>query len=186
MALREDTTANLLGALGVAVFDHIRDSVDAAGGHGGQGGAALTTIGMLPGLSVGHLAGVLGLTHPGTVRLVERLVAEDLVEKTPSAEDGRALALKLTPLGRQRRRDILSQRNRRLQAMLETLTASERRQFDGLLRRILGDLPVPTRQQAYQVCRYCDAGPCFRNDCPVDEACPEAAADGLAAMTARR
>jgi MarR family transcriptional repressor of emrRAB len=186
MALREDTTANLLGALGVAVSDHIRDSVDAVGDHGGQTGAALTTIGMLPGLSVGTLAGVLGLTHPGTVRLVERLVAEDLVEKAPSEDDGRTLALKLTAPGRQRRRDILAQRNRRLQAMLDVLTGAERRQFDGLLRKILGHLPVPNRQMAYTVCRYCDAGACFRNDCPVDEACPEAAAAGLAAMTARR
>ncbi len=172
MALREDTTVNLLGALGVAVTDRIRESVDAAGEHGGQAGAALTTIGILPGLSIGKLAEVLGLTHPGTVRLVERLVADDLVEKTPSAEDGRTMALKLTPLGRQRRRDILNQRQRRLQSMLEALSGAERRQFDGLLRKILGHLPL-SRRQAHAVCRYCDAGPCFRSGCPVDESCPE-------------
>jgi MarR family transcriptional repressor of emrRAB len=172
MALREDTTVNLLGALGVAVTDRIRDGVDAAGEHGGQAGAALTTIGILPGLSIGRLADVLGLTHPGTVRLVERLVTEDLVEKTPSAEDGRTMALKLTPLGRQRRRDILNQRQRRLQTLLESLSATERKQFDGLLRKILGHMPV-SRREAHAVCRYCDAGPCFRNGCPVDGACGE-------------
>jgi DNA-binding MarR family transcriptional regulator len=186
MAPREDTTVNLLGALGVAVTDHIRAGVEAVGEHGGQTGAAITAIGILPGLSVGELAGILGLTHPGTVRLVERLVAEDLVEKAPAAGDARALALKLTPAGKQRRREILGQRAKRLQAMLEALTVAERRQFDGLLRKILGHLPV-TRQQAWTVCRYCDAGPCFRNDCPVDEACPEPMADGgLAALPARR
>ena len=139
---------------------------------GGQAGAALTTIGILPGLSIGKLAEVLGLTHPGTVRLVERLVADDLVEKTPSAEDGRTMALKLTSLGRQRRRDILTQRQRRLQALLEGLSATERKQFDGLLRKILGHMPV-SRREAHAVCRYCDAGPCFRSGCPVAESCPE-------------
>lgn len=180
MAIREDTTVNLLGALGVAVADRIRDGVDAAGEHGGQAGAALTTIGILPGLSIGRLAEVLGLTHPGTVRLVERLAAGDLVEKTPSAEDGRTMALKLTPLGRQRRRDILAQRQRRLQALLEVLNVAERKQFDGLLRKILGHLPL-SRREAHAVCRYCDAGPCFRNGCPVDEGCPEPQSSDLRA-----
>lgn len=173
MALREDTTANLLGALGVAVTDRIRAGIDAVGEHGGQTGAAITAIGILPGLSVGELAGILGLTHPGTVRLVDRLVAEDLVEKTPAADDARALALKLTPLGKQRRRDILAQRGRRLQELLEVLNGAERRQFDLLLRKILRGLDV-SRREAYGVCRYCDAGPCFRAGCPVDEGCVEA------------
>lgn len=185
MAQREDTTTNLLGALGVAVTDNIRAGIDTVGEHGGQSGAAITAIGILPGLSVGELAGILGLTHPGTVRLVDRLVADDLVEKTASADDARALALRLTPPGKQRRREILGQRSKRLQGMLDALSGAERKQFDALLRKILGNLPV-NRQQAYVVCRYCDAGPCFRNDCPVDNACQDAATDGLAAMTGRR
>lgn len=185
MALREDTTLNLLGALGIAVADHIRDGIDATGNHGGQSGAALTTIGILPGLSVGELADILGLTHAGTVRLVERLVAEDLVEKAAAADDGRALALKLTPAGKQRRRDILAQRAKRLQPLLESLNAGERRQFDGLLRKMLGSLGID-RRQAYAVCRYCDAGPCFRNGCPVDAACGEPSYAGIAAKQARR
>jgi len=185
MALREDTTVNLLGALGVAVTDHIRAGIDAVGEHGGQTGAAITTIGILPGLSVGELAGILSLTHPGTVRLVDRLVEDELVEKGPAEADARALALRLTPLGKQRRRDILGQRAKRLQAMLEVLSGTERRQFDALLRKILGDLPV-TRRGAYTVCRYCDAGPCFRNGCPVDEGCDEPQAGAVAAQVAVR
>jgi DNA-binding MarR family transcriptional regulator len=185
MAAREDITSNLLGALGVAVTDHIRAGIDAVGEHGGQSGAAITAIGILPGLSVGELASILALTHPGTVRLVDRLVAEDLVEKASAPNDARALALKLTPLGKQRRREILGQRGRRLQSMLDVLSATEHRQLDVLLRKILRGLAVD-RRQAYTVCRYCDAGPCFRNGCPVDEGCTEPNAHDVAAQPGRR
>lgn len=183
--MRDDTTVNLLGALGVAVADRIQEGAEQVAGHGGQAAAALVSIGMLPGLTIGDLAGVIGLTHPGTVRLVDRLVQEDLVWKAPAENDARALALKLTPLGKQRRRDILAQRAKHLQPLLEAFNPAERRQFDALLRKLLGSLTI-TRRQAYTICRYCDAGPCFRNDCPVDMACPEAAADGVAAMLGRR
>lgn len=182
--MRDDTTINILGALGIAVADRVQDSAEEIAGSGGQSAAALVSIGMLPGLSVGDLAGVLGLTHPGTVRLVDRLVQEDLVEKAAAENDARALALKLTPLGKQRRRDILAQRARKLQPMLDILSPSERKQFDALLRKLLGGLTV-TRRQAYTICRYCDAGPCFRNNCPVDMACGEAS-DGIAAAPPRR
>lgn len=182
--LREDTTVNLLGALGIAVVDRIQEGMEDAAGHGGQGAAALVAIGMLPGLSIGDLAGILGLTHPGAVRLVERLVQDDLVEKQPAENDARALALKLTPLGKQRRREILAQRAKRLQPLLEAFAPAERKQFDSLLRKLLSTLAA-TRREAYRVCRYCDAGPCFRNNCPVDMGCPEAGGD-IAALPGRR
>jgi MarR family transcriptional repressor of emrRAB len=182
--LREDTTVNLLGALGVAVMDRIHEGLEEVAGHGGQGAAALVTIGMLPGLSIGDLAGVLGLTHPGTVRLVDRLVQDDLVEKAPAEEDGRTLSLKLTPLGKQRRREILALRAKRLQPLLDVLAPNERKQFDNLLRKMLSNLTA-SRRKAYTVCRYCDAGACFRNNCPVDMGC-QGADDGIAVPMGRR
>lgn len=168
--LREDPTINLLGALALAVSDAMQEAAEDAAGHAGQGPAAIVSIGALPGLSVGELAGVLRLTHPGAVRLVERLVNDGLVEKGP-APDGRAVALKLTPPGKQRRRDILSQRARRLQPFLNRLSATERKQFDGLLRKLLNGL-ASERPSVYTLCRLCDAGPCMRNECPVERGLP--------------
>lgn len=168
--LREDPTINLLGALALAVIDAMEDAAEDAAGHAGQGPAAIVSIGVLPGLSVGELAAVLRLTHPGAVRLVERLVGDGLVEKG-SAPDGRAVALKLTPPGKQRRRDILTQRARRVQPFLNCLSAAERKQFDGLLRKLLKGIAADG-PAAYTLCRLCDAGPCMRNDCPVGRGKP--------------
>lgn len=168
--LRDDPTINLLGALALAVTDAVQETAEETAGHAGQGPAAIVSIGALPGLSIGELAEVLRLTHPGAVRLVERLVDDGLVEKGP-ARDGRAVALKLTPPGKQRRRDVLATRARRLQPFLNRLSATERKQFDGLLRKLLSGL-ITERPAVYTLCRLCDVGPCMRNDCPVERGLP--------------
>ena len=76
-----DRTANLLGAVGLAVADRIENTTREILSHAGATHAALVVIGHGTGPSNDQLRRVLGLSHPGTVRLVDRLVADGLVER---------------------------------------------------------------------------------------------------------
>ena len=71
-------TANLLGTLTIALGDRVTATTSVAAGHGAAAPAALTTLYHAPGLTIGALARVIGLSHAGTVRLVDRLVATAL------------------------------------------------------------------------------------------------------------
>src|ERR671915_2576338 len=90
--------ANLVGALALAVGDRIAEAADpAAGGWAAE--ALVTLAGTGAGGTIDALAKVVGLTHSGTVRLVDRLVRAGPVERRVGA-DPRAGALDLTPPGR--------------------------------------------------------------------------------------
>ena len=67
--------------------------------HGGETPAALIVIGYAAGLSNDMLRRIVGLSHPGAVRLVDKLVSDGLVERGPG-RDGRQVALQLTKRGR--------------------------------------------------------------------------------------
>ena len=76
-----ERTANLLGAVGLAVADRIEETARDIVNHAGETPAALVVIGYGFGPSNDQLRRVLGLSHPGSVRLVDRLVADNLVER---------------------------------------------------------------------------------------------------------
>ena len=61
--------------------------------------AAVIVIGHAPTMSIDQLSRILRLSHAGTVRLVDRLVERNLVEKRPSALDRRIMSLTLTTDG---------------------------------------------------------------------------------------
>ena len=84
-----DRTANLLGVVGLAVADRIEDVARDTLGRVGETPAALVVIGHGTGLSNDGLRSILGLSHPGTVRLIDRLVADGLVERS-EGKDRRA------------------------------------------------------------------------------------------------
>jgi DNA-binding MarR family transcriptional regulator len=50
-------------------------------------------------MSIDALRSGVGLSHPGAVRLVDRLAARGLVARRASADDGRRVALHLTRAG---------------------------------------------------------------------------------------
>jgi DNA-binding MarR family transcriptional regulator len=151
--------ANLLGALGLAVADRIAE----AAGPGGAGSAAEALValnGTGAGGTIDSLARVVGLTHSGTVRLVDRLARGGLVERRTGA-DGRSAALFLTPAGRRAARRVLARREAGVQSVLAPLTRAERTVFTRLAEKLLGELEAPKRR----VCRLCDAEAC--GECPV-------------------
>src|SRR5260221_11376655 len=85
-------TANLLGAIALGLADDILETAERHVAHGGCTPAALCVIGHEPGLSIDFLPRLLGMSHPGTGRLADRLEQDGLVHRTPNKE-GRTVAL---------------------------------------------------------------------------------------------
>ena len=82
--------ANVLGALALVLTDRITDAVQDAAAQAETGAVALSALRHVlpPEPSIDLLRQVLGLTHSGTVRLVDRLEAAGQVRRG-SGRDGR-------------------------------------------------------------------------------------------------
>ena len=99
--------------------DRMREATESAASHGAAGPAALTALDeFLGGRSMDDLRRVLGLTHSGAVRLVDRLAADGCVERRAGA-DGRSVALVLTAKGRRVARRVRAARAEALESVAE-------------------------------------------------------------------
>ena len=163
----DERTSNLLGALALSVMDAFNTVVAASAGSGGETPAALVTLGADPGVSINQLRQILNLSHPGTVRLIDRLEKEGLVERRSGA-DGRTLALFLTDAGSERRKAILSERRQQLQIAINSLTPNERQQLTALLEKMLAAMTT-NELQAFTICRLCEEEVCPGDRCPVEQ-----------------
>jgi len=158
-----DRTANLLGVVGLAIADRIEETARSVLSHVGETPAALVVIGYGLGPSNEQLRRVLGLSHPGAVRLVDRLVADGLVERH-RGRDNRAIALHLTEAGHALRQDVLKGRLAAIRPWLTSLTEAERETLTALLHKMLASLPT-TDEERCHLCRLCDNSVC--TDCPI-------------------
>lgn len=159
-----DSTTNLLGALTRALSDRIEAALRENLNRPGEAAAAVIFLGYTPGISVEILRQVLSLSHPGTVRLVDRLSEDDFVERRKS-EDGRAVALHLTPKGDKLRSKLLGSRNDTLENALKDLSEDERVTFGQLIAKVLVTLP-DTELDKHHICRQCSVTLCS-NNCPI-------------------
>jgi MarR family transcriptional repressor of emrRAB len=130
--------------------------------------AALHRVGRRPGEKVDFLARSLGRAHSTTVRLVDRLEAQGLVERRPGS-DGRSLALHLTAAGSRAVDAATAARAAVLDDVLAPLTPTERAHLERLLGKVLQGLPV-SRDDKRRICRLCDVDACRRPSCPVADA----------------
>src|SRR5215469_15690159 len=87
---------NVLGALAVAATDLLTEDAQ-AGGYYPAEHAAIILAGTVDGLSQEDLQRRLGLSQPGTTRLVDRLAVRGLLTRAPGP-DRRTNALRLTPV----------------------------------------------------------------------------------------
>lgn len=163
----EARTLNLLGALALSLVDALDAAVAENAGGGGGAPAALVTLGVEPGISINALRQILSLSHPGTVRLVDRLAAQGLVERRAGA-DGRTLALFLTAAGQERRTAILTERRQQLQTAISTLTAADRAQLTQLLEKMLAAMTT-SELRSFAICRLCEEEVCPAECCPVEQ-----------------
>ncbi|MBD3887628.1 MarR family transcriptional regulator [Phormidium tenue FACHB-886] len=158
---------NLLGALALGLSDRFHTAVETSTGYGGETPAAIVSLGTEPGISINMLRQILNLSHPGTVRLIDRLEKEGFVERRPGT-DGRTLALFLTEAGRQQRQVILEQRQQQLEVALNSLTAAEQQQLTTLVEKMLTAMTTG-EMLANALCRLCEVEVCPQDCCPVEQ-----------------
>lgn len=158
-----DRTANLLGVVGLAIADRIGETARDILNHAGETPAALVVIGYGFGPSNDQLRRVLGLSHPGSVRLVDRLVADGLVERRVG-RDKRAIALYLTERGAALREKLLNGRLAAIKPLLMSLTETEQGVLAALLHKMLSSMET-TDLERCTLCRLCDDRVC--TNCPI-------------------
>lgn len=158
-----DRTANLLGVVGLTIAERIETAARDILSHAGETPAAVVVIGYGLGPSNDQLRQILGLSHPGSVRLVDRLVADGLVERRPG-RDRRTLSLYLTEAGKTLREALLQGRLAAIRPLLLPLTGAEQEALAAILHKMLSSLPT-TDLQRCTLCRLCDNRVC--TDCPI-------------------
>jgi MarR family transcriptional regulator, negative regulator of the multidrug operon emrRAB len=154
---------NMLGAFVLSVGDRLRRETEEAIGHTGAGAAALIMIAEFRDRTIEFLRRAIGLSHPATVRVVDRLVEQGLVRRRP-AGPGPAVALRATAAGERQARGILEIRQRVLADSLPELSPAESDVLVAILERALGGL---SESPGTTHCRLCDVMRCPRSDCPV-------------------
>ncbi len=119
---------------------------------------------------------MVGLTHSGTVRLVERMVEDRLVTRGPG-RDARSVALVLTAKGRKAAERILAARLAAVAPALDALSARDRDLLVEAAEKMLAAVTrerLAARSRGEEVaggwmCRLCDSDACGRDrgTCPV-------------------
>jgi DNA-binding MarR family transcriptional regulator len=157
---------NVFGALALMISDDIIRATEKFAPEAGPAASALALLNHQPGLSIRTLSAGVGITHAGTVRLVDRLVADGLVERRDHSSDGRTKALHLTSAGEKASAAVLEARDKVIAKELAVLSPSEvvllAKLSERVLRARLSDL-----DHAYNVCRLCEYSAC--KNCPVEE-----------------
>ena len=156
-------------------------AVEAVAALGPSAPAALAALHeFLDGGSVTQLSSVLGLTHSGTVRLVDRLGVEGLVERA-GAQDGRAVSVVLTGSGRRMALRIRQARETTLDSALSALTPDQVNHLAVALDTMLTAVTLARVEERSAhghdrpppwLCRLCDFAACGRSEgnCPVNNA----------------
>jgi MarR family transcriptional regulator, negative regulator of the multidrug operon emrRAB len=161
---------NLIGALSLAVADSMTDATDAAADLTDAGPAALVVLHETgPGRSIDQLRQLVGLTHSGAVRLVDRLVSAGYVERG-AGPDLRTVGLRLTRRGTAAALRIRTARAEVISAALDGLAGSDRDSLEGLCDALVANLTrqrLAARAQGETppggaLCRLCDFTACGR------------------------
>src|SRR3954471_21645836 len=124
-----DRLTNLTGAWALAVTEATTAAVTDVADAGGELPAAVITIGAYRKQSLEALRRALGLSQPGTVKLVDRLVERGWVLRQPG-DSARSLSLTLTTDGERLLHDLLTARAAAIDELLAPLTARERERLE--------------------------------------------------------
>jgi DNA-binding MarR family transcriptional regulator len=166
-----DPEANLLGALALSISDRTSTAIAAAAGQSESAAAALSALHhFLDRPTLDQLRQVLGLTHSGAVRLIDRLSAAGLVTRGPGG-DGRSRSVVLTEEGRRAAGRVSAARAAALTDLLRTLSPAERKTLHALMGRVMAAV-VHDKDGGAWICRLCDLDACGRNvgRCPTANA----------------
>jgi len=153
---------NVLGALAVATTDLLTEDAQ-AGGYYPAEHAAIILAGTVDGLSQEDLQRRLGLSQPGTTRLVDRLAGRGLLTRAPGP-DRRTNALRLTPAGAREAERALARRHELLGPLIAGLDEAEQQAAADLIGRMLATL-VRAGRSPWRICRECDQAACAAGQC---------------------
>lgn len=158
---------NLFGAMSLALVDKMEKAFADETGLGPSAIAAIVQIGTEPGLAIETLRRMIALSHSATVRLVDQLVASDLVLRAGGVEgDKRVRSLQLTESGRALFDRSLAARRAVIGRAFKALKPEEAEQLGRLVEKLLPAL-VDLGDDQDVVCRVCDQGVCDQDRCPV-------------------
>jgi MarR family transcriptional repressor of emrRAB len=156
---------NLLVAWSLVVAEAVTEATERETGLGGAVPSALVTIAAYRDQTIEDLRGALRLSQPGTVRLVDRLVAAGWVQRRAGRRP-RTVALALTPAGRDVTGRLLAAREQAVRALVQPVDRTEAAALAHSLERLLHARGAAGRDPQ-RVCRLCERDVC--------EACPVAA-----------
>ncbi len=156
--------ANLIGALGTALHDSQVAQVTEPGLTATEA-SAINRVGQIPGCSITDLRMGLGISQPGTVRVVDTLVRRDLVVRA-AGRDGRTVALHLTEPGRAMWEEVIERRRAFLATALEAVPTRDLPALERAVSAVLSAL-TDGAEQAEHICRLCDEANCPQVSCPV-------------------
>jgi len=156
---------NVFGAFALMISDDIVRASASQAPEAGPAASALALLAHEPGLSIRMLAVGVGLSHAGTVRLVDRLAAERLIERREHSTDGRTRSLYLTPTGRIASDAILASRDQVIAEGLSILTPDDLNILSDIAERVLRDR-LQNLDHSYRICRLCCYEGCTK--CPID------------------
>lgn len=154
---------NVLTALALQIADQLSKEV-AVFMPRNEPAQAIAFIGRDPSLSIRGLSGLLGLSHAATVRLIDRLSQDCIVERSQSKGDARAVALSLTPLGTERYARMLDAQSKVIGDIFGALTSDEQGTFVEIAQTLLSRNSL-SKEDAARGCSFCDVVAC--TNCPV-------------------
>lgn len=156
---------NMFGALVLGIADRVRWAARDETTLGGETAAALVVIGHTPGLSINQLGRVLRLSHPGAVRLVDRLTASGLAMRSAASHDRRVVVLNLTETGDTHRAALLERRRKVLETIISEVPPEDLAVLERITDRMIRTLSDDAIS-ALNICRLCNERQCV--DCPMN------------------
>jgi len=172
--MNETRDRNIFGAFALMIGDDIVRATSSRAPEAGPAASALALLAHKPGLSIRMLAVGVGLSHAGTVRLVDRLVSEGLIERRGHATDGRTRSLYLTPTGETASDGVLAARDQVIAEGLSILNPTEMKVLSDIAERVLR-ARLESLDQSYRICRLCCYEGC--TNCPIDDELHQRGAD---------
>lgn len=157
--------SNLLGALALKISDALEDTVK-RNAYTATTMSALISIDAHPGDTIDTLSKVLRLSPSGMSRAIARLEQQGLVERH-RGKDGRAVFLFSTNRGRKEVQKFLFHRHEIIKPIVENLSETEQTTLLNALEKMLSTIPLD-REDARNICRFCDETICHTKGCPVD------------------
>ena len=156
---------NVIGAFALALADDFKGAMQDLADGNESTCSALIVIGQESGLSVDRLSRILGLSQPGTVRLIDRLSAAKLVERK-TGSDRRSVALRLTETGKRQVKSLLVGRQHALVQALRELDPGERQALAAIADKVLRGVNH-SAVACDRRCRLCDDSTCPDESCPM-------------------